>query len=193
MMADVVSLRRNWITVARDVPGIVVPDGNEAIIPQGTEVEIVHELGGDFTLRSRRGMMYRIDGAHADALGRDVPAEGSVAPPENATPLSGEALEQAVLERLKSCYDPEIPINLVDLGLIYRAELRPSAGGQHVVEIQMTLTAPGCGMGQVIVDDVKRKVESVPGVEKAQIELVFDPPWDPSMMSDAARLQAGLF
>lgn len=189
-MHDLMTLKRDWIALSREVGAIQVPEGTNAVLPKGTEVEVLQELGGDFTVRGRRGFMYRIDGADGDALGK-TPTRPML--PRDATPLQGDALREAVMEQLRRCYDPEIPVNLLDLGLIYETELIESDDHLHEVHIKMTLTAPGCGMGQILVDDVKRKVEGVPGVKKANIELVFDPPWEPSMMSEAARLQAGLF
>jgi probable FeS assembly SUF system protein SufT len=189
-MTDLLRLSGGFLTLSREVPAIQVPAGCTATLPAGTEVAIVHELGGDFTLRTRRGNIFRIEGKDADALGREAPLGADVAPPSAAP---GEVTDDMLEAKLRTCFDPEIPVNIVDLGLVYELVTQPLDDGGVRVHVQMTLTAPGCGMGQVLADDVKKKLESLPGVREAQVEIVFDPPWDPSMMTEAARLQAGLF
>jgi probable FeS assembly SUF system protein SufT len=176
------------IEITRKTPVIEVPAGTMAALPAGTGVRVIQELGGDYTVRTRDGAMYRIDGRDADALGREV----VVAPEEIGDPnadLGDEVLEA----QLKKCFDPEIPINIVDLGLVYECVVQKLTEGGHRVMIKMTLTVPGCGMGKVIANDVKQKLERLPQIREAKIELVFDPPWGRDMMSEAARLQMGMF
>ena len=177
---------KEWIPLVREVTAIAVPDGFDIPVPAGTEVQIIHQLGGDFTVRNRFGALFRIDGAQAGALGKDVPEPTYAADPN--APYSEESVEDA----LRTCYDPEIPVNVLDLGLIYEMVTEKLEEGGHRVLIKMTLTAPGCGMGQVIVDDVHFKVASVPGVAEVKVDLVFDPPWTPALMTESARLQTGL-
>jgi len=175
------------VTLARDCPAIMVPSGDEVILRRGSRGLITQALGGSFTVYLD-GNLFRISGENADALGKDP-----VAPPE-LPPEAGIAdVERLVWEQLKTCYDPEIPINVVDLGLIYECEVTSSDEGEHEVDIRMTLTAPGCGMGDVLVMDVRDKVELIPTVRAARVELTFDPPWNREMMSEAARLQTGMF
>jgi probable FeS assembly SUF system protein SufT len=147
-------------------------------------VEIAQSLGGDFTVTTDDGGLFRIAGKDADALG----LEPSAAP---AAAVEGPFDAQKVWEQLKTVFDPEIPVNLVDLGLIYRCEAVPLPDGSHRVEIDMSMTAPGCGMGDVLKEDVRRKIQGLPGVREVRVEVVWDPPWDQSRMSDAARLQLG--
>jgi probable FeS assembly SUF system protein SufT len=133
------------------------------------------------------GNLFRIAGADADAIGKEP--EPPPAVPENAT---DEDIEAVIWNQLKTCYDPEIPVNIVDLGLIYRCEVTPLPDGQRSVAVDMTLTAPGCGMGDILVQDAQEKIAVIPTVANVRVELVFDPPWNQSMMSDEARLQTGL-
>jgi probable FeS assembly SUF system protein SufT len=173
---------------SREVQGIQIPDGIPVTVPAQTPVRIAQALGDTFTLMTPWGQMVRIESADADAIGKEAPEAESAE--EAAT---GQELEEQVWERLRSCYDPEIPVNIVELGLIYDCTLEEKEGeAGAVAHIKMTLTAPGCGMGQVLADDVTRKLEALPAVRQAQVELVFDPPWNPAMMSEAARLQLGL-
>jgi len=146
-------------------------------------VEIAQSLGGQFTVTTDDGGLFRIAGKDADALGQQ-PAAAAAATAE------GPFDEQRVWEQLKTVFDPEIPVNLVDLGLIYRCEAVPLPEG-HRVEVDMSMTAPGCGMGDVLREDVRRKIQGLPGVREVRVEVVWDPPWGPSRMSDAARLQLG--
>lgn len=178
---------RDPIQLTRDVQAVMIPAGNRVIIPEGTAVQVAQSLGGSFTVYLG-GQLARISGQDADALGEDPLAQPEL--PENAT---DEDVEHLIWEQLKTCYDPEIPIDIVNLGLIYRCELKDAGNGEKIVEIDMTLTAPGCGMGGVIAADVKDKVEAVPRVKEAVVELTFDPPWNQSMMSDEAKLKTGMF
>ena len=174
------------IVVQRDVRAVVIPAGVEVKLRTGQAGYITQSLGGSFTVYVE-GNLFRIAGEDADAIGKE-----SARPPELPPNATDEDLKKIVWDQMRSCYDPEIPINIVDLGLVYECEVKPAEGGARDVEIKMTLTAPGCGMGEVLVQDVKEKVERVPTVREARVELVFDPPWDQSMMSEAARLQTGM-
>lgn len=174
------------VLLQRDVMAITIPMGDQAILPEGGEVMITQALGGSFTVYYG-GNLLRIAGEDADALGME-PVKGPELPPD----ADDEDIEDCVWEQMKTCYDPEIPINIVDLGLVYHCEIRDAEDGQKDVYIDMTLTAPGCGMGDIIADDVRYKVEQISRIRRAHVELVFDPPWNQSMMSESARLQTGM-
>jgi len=174
------------VTLARDVRAIIIPAGEELLLREGTSGFITQALGGSFTVYVE-GNLFRIAGADADALGKEPTPAPEV--PENPT---DKDIEDVIWRQLKTCYDPEIPVNIVDLGLIYRLEVRPNGNGERSVEVDMTLTAPGCGMGDVLVADAQEKIAVIPTVADVKVELVFDPPWNQSMMSDEARLQTGL-
>jgi probable FeS assembly SUF system protein SufT len=176
--------------LARDVPAVLIPSGEKTTIPAGTRLRIVHTRGGDFTVATLDGFMFRIEGRDADALGLSPPEAEPAAPAADAAPKS---LEDQVWDQLRTCYDPEIPVNIVELGLVYKCELSDLPDGAKRVSIAMTLTAPGCGMGQVLADDVKRKVLTLPGIADADVQVVFDPPWNPTMMSESARLELGMY
>ncbi|HEX9160525.1 MAG TPA: putative Fe-S cluster assembly protein SufT [Thermoanaerobaculia bacterium] len=179
---------REEVVVSRTAEAVMIPSGERVLVPQGARATITQSLGGAYTLITDRGLMVRISGKEVEAIGKtpvDVPQA------VNNEDLTVEKLEDLVWEQLKTCYDPEIPVNIVDLGLVYLCEVQPSAEGADV-KIKMTLTAPGCGMGPVLAGDVRHKVESLPGVKHADVEVVFDPVWDRSMMSDAAKLQLGM-
>lgn len=175
------------VTLARDCTAIIVPAGDQVILRKGARGLITQALGGSFTIYLD-GNLFRIAGEDADALGKEA-----VLPPQLAPDAADEDVEDLVWEQLRTCFDPEIPINIVDLGLIYHCRLLPAAGGDRDVEVTMTLTAPGCGMGDVLVMDVKDKLEIIPTIREARVELTFDPPWNRDMMSEAARLQTGMF
>jgi probable FeS assembly SUF system protein SufT len=176
--------QREQTTVRRDVQGIQIPDGNAVTIPKDSEVWITQQLGGSYTVMTERGAMYRIDEQDADALGLEPP-------PIDVKTLAEGSLEDRVWAQMKKCYDPEIPVNIVDLGLIYDCEILDPDADRKTVSVKMTLTAPGCGMGPVLAEDVKAKIEALPDVSAAEVEIVFDPPWTMNMMSEAARLQLG--
>lgn len=178
--------RNEPFVLARKVNAIIIPAGDNVELPEGTTGFITQALGGSFTIYVE-GNLFRVAGADADALGKDPVPPPEV--PENAT---DKDIEDVIWNQLRTCYDPEIPINIVDLGLIYRCEVKARADGQRTVEIDMTLTAPGCGMGDVLVQDAQEKIAVIPTVADVKVELVFDPPWNQSMMSDEARLQTGL-
>jgi probable FeS assembly SUF system protein SufT len=171
----------------RDCPAVMVPQGEHVTLPAGSVGYITQGLGGSYTVFVE-GNLFRIAGEDADAIGKEpVPAP---ALPEGA---SDDDVELLVWQQLRTCFDPEIPVNIVDLGLVYACSVHPIGDSQRRVQVEMTLTAPGCGMGEVLVDDVRSKIERVPTVAEADVELVFDPPWNQSMMTEAARLQTGLF
>lgn len=178
------------VTVTRDIEGTMIPAGTPVAIPGGTTVTITQALGGTYTVMGP-GLMARIAGKDGDALGF-APATSSEPSSSEAAAAAGPVDVDAIWERLKTCYDPEIPVNIVDLGLVYDCQVVPLPAGGHRVEVKMTLTAPGCGMGGVIAGDAEQKVREVPGVSDVQVEVVWDPVWNQSMMSDAARLQLGL-
>jgi probable FeS assembly SUF system protein SufT len=180
---------REEVTFSRNADGIMIPSGERVLIPNGSHATITQSLGGSFTLITDRGLMVRVSGKEVEAIGKTPQNVPEATQGEEVTP---EKLEQLVWDQLKTCYDPEIPVNIVDLGLVYLCELQPAEGGGKNVKIKMTLTAPGCGMGPVLAHDVRQKIESLPGVKSADIEVVFDPVWDRSMMSDAAKLQLGM-
>ncbi|NZA26670.1 putative Fe-S cluster assembly protein SufT [Luteimonas sp. SJ-92] len=171
----------------RDCAAVLVPQGDAVTLPAGSIGYITQALGGSYTVFIE-GNLFRIAGPDADALGKEPPRPLQL--PDDA---DDDAVEQLVWKQLRTCFDPEIPINVVDLGLVYEAEVKPAAGGGRMVEVKMTLTAPGCGMGEILVDDVRNKLEMIPTVTEADVELVFDPPWNRSMMSEAARLETGMF
>jgi probable FeS assembly SUF system protein SufT len=173
------------VTFTRDVDAVIVPAGVSVKLREGQQGFITQALGGSFTVYVE-GNLFRIAGKDGDALGKqaaDVPQL-----PPNASDADVRDLAWA---QMKTCYDPEIPINVVDLGLVYSCDVKSEDDGR-VIAVTMTLTAPGCGMGDVLVQDVKDKVEIIPTVKRADVELVFDPPWNQSMMSEAAQLQTGM-
>ncbi|HSQ69858.1 MAG TPA: putative Fe-S cluster assembly protein SufT [Steroidobacteraceae bacterium] len=173
------------VSFARDVQAVMVPAGVEVTLREGQNGFITQALGGSFTVYVE-GNLFRIAGKDADALGKEI-VEGPQLPPD----ASDEDVRELAWRQMKTCYDPEIPINIVDLGLVYSCDVESKPEGR-VVDVKMTLTAPGCGMGDVLVEDVREKVELIPTVARVDVELVFDPPWNQSMMSEAARLQTGM-
>lgn len=173
-------------SLSRDVRAVIIPAGEELLLHAGTSGFITQALGGSFTIYVE-GNLFRIAGADADALGMEPVPPPAI--PDNAT---DKDIEDVIWQRLKTCFDPEIPVNIVDLGLIYRCDVTPTVDGQRSVSIDMTLTAPGCGMGEILVQDAQEKIAVIPTVADVRVELVFDPPWNQSMMSDEARLQTGL-
>jgi probable FeS assembly SUF system protein SufT len=177
------------VQLLRDCPAVQIPAGHPVTLPQGTTVDITQSLGGTFTVHAPGGL-FRIDGQDADALGES--GQSTPAPSPHAPAASGEELEQQVWETLKSCFDPEIPVNIVDLCLIYDLSLAPVTDGGHRVAVKMTLTAPGCGMGSVIAGDAQQKILSLPGIAAADVEIVWDPPWHQSMITPAGRRALGI-
>lgn len=175
------------VTFQRDVEAIMVPAGVPVTLREGKTGFITQALGGSFTVYVE-GNLFRIPGKDADALGKEA-----VMGPELPPDATDDDVRELVWEQMRQCYDPEIPINIVELGLVYSCEITHEPDGERIAAITMTLTAPGCGMGEVLVQDVKDKVELVPTIKRADVELVFDPPWNQTMMSEAARLQTGMF
>jgi probable FeS assembly SUF system protein SufT len=176
------------IALTRDCAAVLIPQGTPITLQAGTTVFITQALGGTVTVNVN-GNLARIAAGEVDALGMARPET----PSHDASVSAGEVDEAAVWDQLRTCYDPEIPINIVELGLIYRCEIVPLKDGGNRVEIDMTLTAPGCGMGPILVEDVADKVRQVPHVTDVKVDLTFDPPWTSDMMSEAARLQTGLY
>jgi probable FeS assembly SUF system protein SufT len=178
------------VELTRDCEAVEIPAGRPVTLPAGTPVDITQTLGGTYTVHAPGGL-FRIAGKDADALGREAEANGG-GDAERTSSANQEELEKLVWESLKTCYDPEIPVNIVDLGLIYDLQVEPRPGGQHRVGVKMTLTAPGCGMGTVIAGDAQQKLLFLPGVEVADVEIVWDPPWHQSMITAEGRKILGL-
>ena len=174
------------IVVQREVKAVAIPAGVEVNLKLGSVGYITQALGGSFTVYID-GNLFRIAGQDADAIGKTAATAPEVPPG-----ASEEDIKNIVWQQLRTCYDPEIPVNIVDLGLVYECEVSKNGDASRNVNIKMTLTAPGCGMGEVLVQDVRDKVQIVPTVARANVELVFDPPWNQTMMSDEARLQTGM-
>ncbi len=174
------------VVFTRECAATLIPSGDEVTLPEGSSGFITQALGGSFTIYIE-GNLFRIAGTDADAIGKEP-----LRPPEVPPDATEEDIETVIWQQLKTCFDPEIPINVVDLGLIYRCEVSRMEDGRRVVHVEMTLTAPGCGMGPVLMEDVREKIEIIPTIDHAEVELVFDPPWNQSMMSEAAQLEAGL-
>jgi probable FeS assembly SUF system protein SufT len=177
------------IILKRDCEAVLIPAGIRITLQAGEPVVITQALGGSFTVLIH-GNMARVDARDADALGQAPPVPLAAETP--AAPDNSAVTEEQVLEKLRTCYDPEIPVNIVDLGLVYDLQVQPMPGGGNRVEIKMTLTAPGCGMGPVLQQDVESKVSAIPGVKEAGVFLVWDPPWSRDMLSEAARLELGM-
>lgn len=174
------------VELSRDCQAVAIPAGHGTTLPKGTAGVVTQALGGSYTLMTPMGL-FRIDGRDGDAIGREI-LGGTV----EKGAAGGEFNEDLIWEQMKSCFDPEIPVNIVDLGLIYSVAVEDREGGGRKVGVKMTLTAPGCGMGEIIRQDVMGRVASLPGVDEVDVELVFDPPWNQGMMTEAARLQLGL-
>jgi len=171
----------------RDVEAAIIPVGEKVTLQKGEQARIAQSLGGSYTVVVN-GNMFRIEGKDADALGLEVAAK----PVSTGAPVPQEKLEKEIWNQLRSCYDPEIPVNIVDLGLIYDCHLSPLNAGSFKADVKMTLTAPGCGMGPMLAQDVQNKLLSLEGVDDVSVELVWDPPWNQGMMTEAAKLQLGL-
>jgi len=186
-LAPMYSRSSEPVRFERDCPAVLVPQGDAVTLPAGTAGYITQALGGSYTVFVE-GNLFRIAGQDADAIGKE-PTEPLELPPDAAD----DAVEELVWRQLRTCFDPEIPINIVDLGLVYEASVTHREDGGRLVVVRMTLTAPGCGMGVILVDDVRTKLEMIPTVQDTDVELVFDPPWTQNMMSDAARIETGMF
>lgn len=176
------------VALSRDCDAIEIPSGLPTKLATGMRVVITQSLGGTYTVVTDYGQMVRIAGKDADAIGKAVSRAS-----EQSPAASEEPVEQLVWDQLRTIYDPEIPVNIVDLGLVYDCRITPLPEGGSNVEIKMTLTAPGCGMGDVLKTDAEQKICNLPGVKSARVDVVFEPPWDRSMMTEAAKLQLGLF
>jgi probable FeS assembly SUF system protein SufT len=174
------------VVIQRDVEAVMVPGGQPITLKLGLAGYITQALGGSFTLYIE-GNLYRLPGEAADAIGKEV-----VRAPELPTDATEEDVRALAWQQMRSCFDPEIPINIVDLGLVYECEVSVAAPQVHDIRVTMTLTAPGCGMGDVLVQDVKEKLTTIPTVRHVEVSLTFDPPWQQSMISEAARLQTGM-
>ena len=170
----------------RDCAAVLVPQGDAVTLPAGTVGYITQALGGSYTVFVE-GNLFRIAGPDADAIGKE-PTE----PLELAAGASDDAVEQLVWRQLRTCFDPEIPINVVDLGLVYEAVVSHRDDGERSVAVKMTLTAPGCGMGPTLAAEAKGKIEALPGVDEADVELVWDPAWNQSMISEVGKMKLGL-
>ncbi|WP_333875589.1 putative Fe-S cluster assembly protein SufT [Methylobacter sp.] len=179
---------REDVVLTRDVNIVTIPDGNTGTLSKGQIVTIYQALGDNYTVVTEHGHMVRIAGVDADALGKE---------PQQLHELSSEtdaaAVEKNCWEVMKTIYDPEIPVNIVDLGLVYECKVTPADNGLNDVHVVMTLTAPGCGMGPVIQSDVEKCIRALPGVAGVNVEVVLDPPWSREMMSEVAQLQLGLY
>jgi probable FeS assembly SUF system protein SufT len=171
-------------TLSRDCPATAIPAGTQATLTAGSQVRVVQTLGGNVTVQADQGL-FRIARENAHLI------EGLELADEAGGP-SGEFNETAVWDALKTCFDPEIPVNIVDLGLIYDLAIEKTESGANAVEVKMTLTAPGCGMGPVIAEDARRKIAALPSVERAKVHIVWDPVWSPKMISEAGRKSLGL-
>ena len=179
---------REPIELRREVEATQIPSGYKVMLPRDTRVQITQSLGGHFTVMTDMGHLVRIADVDADALGAE-PVQKAQA--DEAARREGPFELERVMAELRTVFDPEIPVNIVDLGLIYDCAAQPLQEGGQKVSIKMSMTAPGCGMGDVIREDVRRKVQTLPGVAEVDVEVVWEPPWDQSRMSEAARLQLG--
>jgi probable FeS assembly SUF system protein SufT len=177
----------------RDCPATLIPAGNAVVLPAGSEVFVTQTLGGNVTVRTDNGL-FRIAAADAGALEGYVPAAATAAAAVGAAPegAAGDFSEGDVWEALKTCFDPEIPVNIVDLGLVYDLAVEATPTGRHKVDVKMTLTAQGCGMGPIIAEDARQKIAGLPTVEAAKVHIVWDPIWTPQMISPAGRKVLGL-
>jgi len=178
------------IVVKRDCEARMVPSGEKVVLSAGSTVWMTQSLGGSYSLMTDRGYMVRIEGKDGDAIGMPTAEEGR--PSASSVAASAEEMEEEVWEQLRSCFDPEIPVNIVELGLIYHCSLKPLPGGGYEAIVRFTLTAQGCGMGEVLKEDIERKLLTLPGVRQADVQLVWDPPWNQNRMSPSAKQELGI-
>jgi probable FeS assembly SUF system protein SufT len=178
------------IALTRECAAIMIPSGEKVTLSAGSNVWLTQALGSGFTVMTDHGYMVRIDGADADVLGA-LKARDFHAVQDDTVP-GGDSIEERVWSQLRSCFDPEIPVNIVDLGLIYDCRTEGLSAGSHRAIVRFTLTAQGCGMGQFLKEDIKKKLLAVPGVSETDVELVWDPPWNQSMISPKAKQQLGI-
>ena len=177
------------VELTRDCEATQIPAGTGTTLPAGTPVDITQTLGGSYTVHALGGGLFRIAAKDADALGlKPEPSEETAPKP----PATGPVEEKDVWDTLRNCYDPEIPVNIVDLGLVYDMHVEPLPSGRSAVSVKMTLTAPGCGMGGAISLDAQQKLLCLPGVEEARVDIVWDPPWHHSMITPEGRKILGL-
>jgi probable FeS assembly SUF system protein SufT len=177
------------MTVKRDCDALMIPSGEKLTLVSGSTVWLTQSLGGSYTVMTDRGYLVRVEGRDADAIGLDPVLDGQSGQAFSANDI--EAVESRVWEQLRSCFDPEIPVNIVELGLIYDCSVIPAENGYRA-SVRFTLTARGCGMGEVLKRDIAAKLYAIPGVREADVELVWDPPWSQSRISAAAKLQLGM-
>jgi probable FeS assembly SUF system protein SufT len=183
------SYTKNDVIVSRDCPAVSVPYGQPVTIEKGCEATITQQLGGTYTVMVE-GNLYRVEGKDGDALGFEAVLDENAVP---EGPVTAQFVEDSAWERLSTCYDPEIPVDIVNLGLVYRCQVLPGTqDGKFRIDVDMTLTAPGCGMGTFIADEARSKLLSIHGVEDVAVNVVWDPPWSREMISEPARLQMGL-
>ena len=175
-------------TLTRDCEAIQIPSGQKTTIPAGTQGVITQSLGGTYTIATYQGLG-RVAEKDLDALGLEKPHPQQT---QKSAPTDGEVAEEDVWNQLRQCYDPEIPVNIVDLGLVYDCRLSKKEDGGTRVEVKMTLTAPGCGMGPAIAHDAQSKILSIDGIDEADVQLVWDPPWNQDMISEAGRMKLGM-
>ena len=177
-------------TLSRDLEAIQIPSGNKTTLPAGTPGVVTQTLGGSYTIATYQGLA-RVSEDDLDALGLAKPEASADSAATGGEP-AGPVNEKAVWDQLRQCYDPEIPVNIVDLGLVYDCQLVQKPEGGSKVEVKMTLTAPGCGMGPAIANDAQSKILSIDGVDEADVQLVWDPPWNQNMISEAGRMKLGM-
>jgi probable FeS assembly SUF system protein SufT len=178
------------VILSRDVEAALIPAGTEIVLQKGQTAQIAQSLGGNFTVVVN-GNMFRIEEKNADALGKQISARSAQS---SGVVRTQSDVEQEVWKQLETCYDPEIPVNIVDLGLVYSCQVAPTEQeGSYRVDVKMTLTAPGCGMGPTMVQDVQKKLISIEGVIEANVELAWEPQWNQSMLSEEARLKLGIY
>jgi len=179
---------REEVTFSRSADAVMIPSGERVLVPSGAHGTITQSLGGAYTLITDRGLMIRVSGKEVEAIGKTAENVPEASPAEALTP---EKMEQLVWDQLKTCFDPEIPVNVVDLGLVYLCELQDADGATNV-KVKMTLTAPGCGMGPAIAHDAQSKILTIDGIDEADVQLVWDPPWNQNMISEAGRMKLGM-
>jgi probable FeS assembly SUF system protein SufT len=177
------------VALGRAVEVVEIPAGTRAVLPAGAAVLVTQTLGGNYTVMTTDGALYRVDRKDADALGHEAPVEDA----RLVTPTGDGPVDEALVwDQLRTVYDPEIPVNIVDLGLVYRMDIVPLPAGGNRIDVEMTMTAPGCGMGEFLKADAEEKLHAVPGVREVHVEIVWEPAWDRDRMSEAAKLQLGM-
>ena len=181
-MAEIIPLKR-------EVTAVQIPSGEKMVLPKDLRVQVMQTLGGSFSVTTQNGYMVRINGVDADALGLEVPKASET--DESAGAIAEGDVKKSAWNMMKCVYDPEIPVNIVDLGLVYDCTVSDGKDGK-TVHVKMTMTAAGCGMGDVLKADAEDKIGTIPGVKHVDVEIVWEPPWDQSMMSEAARLELGM-